>query len=152
MSRPRAAKAAGLAYEKACGRALAPIGPTRGQWFSFEDSSGPGWCQTDFLLPLHEAKTILVVEVKLTWTLEGLEKLETFYLPIVAKALGARVAGLVLCKNLTAEAATAGLIAESWPAALSLALAGHLPSLAWRGAKGPALLGPQAPPVRARAA
>src|SRR5215469_6653831 len=95
--KPCGAKAAGRRFERSLHRALK--GSVHGQWFSFEDSSGLGYCQTDLLfsfLPDH----MVVVEVKYTLVPGAHSKLANLYVPVVEKALGCPAAGVVVVKNL----------------------------------------------------
>src|ERR1700731_4570649 len=79
-SRPRGAKAQGLNFERAL--ALSLGGAIHGQWFSYEDSSGPHFCQTDLLVVGGRA---LIIECKLTWLPEAWAEVKGFYVPVVAK-------------------------------------------------------------------
>jgi|SRR5215472_12443256 len=95
--RPRGAKAAGLRFEKSLFAALSK--GIRGQWFSFEDKNGPGYCQTDILysfLPRY----MVVIEAKYTLVPGAHTKLVNLYLPVASKALNAPVCGVVVVKNL----------------------------------------------------
>lgn len=96
LGRPRGVKGLGLRYERSLARALPAALP--GQWFEFEDSAGRGFCQTDLLLPYNGK--IGVLEVKLSYTREAEDELRGLYVPVVRKALGREVFGLVVCKNL----------------------------------------------------
>ena len=95
-SRARGAKAQGVRYERALARALPAA--KHGQWFEFEDSNGRGFCQVDLMLQL--ANGVLVLEAKYTWTPEGHCQVEQLYGPVVGKAWGLPVRGLVVCKRL----------------------------------------------------
>lgn len=97
-SRPRGAKAKGLAYEAdlRLGLGTAAI---HGQWFEFEDLNGRGWCQVDWIVPWSEG-TLVVLECKLTWTPEAFRQLGGLYVPIVEKVWGCEVLGLQVCRNL----------------------------------------------------
>lgn len=96
QGRPRGAKAEGLRYEgalfKAGGEGI------RGQWFKYWDEEGEFFCQTDILL--RRPGGVWVLECKLTWTPEGEADLRRLYLPVVQKALGCEVRGVVCCENL----------------------------------------------------
>ena len=96
LARPRGAKAAGLRYEQALASTM-PIAK-HGVWFTFRDKNGLGWCQTDLLLPY--GGTCFVLECKYSWTFAGHEQIEQLYVPVVSKALGRRVRGLVVCRRL----------------------------------------------------
>ena len=95
-SRPRGAKARGLAYEAELASQLPEA--RHGQWFEFEDSAGRGWCQVDLLIP--RSRLVVVMEVKLTWTPEAFRQLSGLYLPIVRKVWGCEAVGLQVCRNL----------------------------------------------------
>lgn len=101
VRRPRGAKAHGLRYEKSVAKAL-PLA-AHGRWFQFLDANGIGTCQTDLLLEFKDL--VVVLEAKYTWTLTGHVQVERLYQPVVAKALGKPVVGLVICKNLLDESA-----------------------------------------------
>lgn len=126
--RSRGAKAQGLRYERALAKAL----PTavHGQWFEFKDRRGAGWCQPDLLLAV--AGGLLVLEAKYTWILEGHLQIEKLYRPVVAKASGKRVFGLVVCKVLVPEALDSGaVITGDWQKAVDIATAGGRVVLQW---------------------
>lgn len=80
VGRPRGAKAVGIRYEKALGKALGPSWE-HGQWFSFRDINGQGYCQTDFLLILPNLAIIL--ECKYSWVKTAYEQIEFLYTPVV---------------------------------------------------------------------
>ena len=92
------AKAAGVRYEKALAKGL-PKAIEHGVWWEFEDQEGKGFCQTDFLWVRDDF--VLVMECKYTWTVEAEEKLWGLYVPVVERALRARiVVPVVVCKRL----------------------------------------------------
>lgn len=95
-SRPRGAKAAGLRYERELAKAL-PLA-THGQWWQFEDRAGPGYCQTDLVLPTEGG--LLVLEAKYTWTQTGHRQIQQLYKPVLERATGKLVVGAVVCKVL----------------------------------------------------
>lgn len=133
VSRPRGAKAQGLRYERAFGRAAgaeAIIGP----WFEFFDSNGPGWCQPDVLLPSGQG-TLLILECKYSWVAEAEGQIEWLYRPVVEAVAGRRTAGIVVCRRLVAEIRrpVVGTLTE----AIELALVGKRPVLHWIGVPGP---------------
>lgn len=97
LSRPRGAKALGLAYEKQLEVELGTKAQ-RGCWFEFVDRNGHGWCQTDFLI--EGLGCLVVLECKHTWTSEAFRQLNGLYLPVVGLALARPVVGLQVCKNL----------------------------------------------------
>jgi len=113
VGRPRGAKALGVRYEKALARSLP--GATHGQWWEFWDANGRGFCQTDLILEV--GKVLVVLEVKYTWTPVGHSQLELLYLPVLRKATGREVIGLVVCKKLVPEvvdqATVCGTLAEA---------------------------------------
>lgn len=111
-----AAAAIGLQFERRIKRELvyhAAMGRLgvieHNPWFVFADSRGSSQCCPDFLIwtPAH----IVVVEVKLTWVPEALEKLTKLYCPIIGMALERETQSLVICRHLAlgAPAAVFGL-------------------------------------------
>lgn len=129
QGRPRGAKAAGLRYE----RALAASMPAakHGVWFEFEDSRGRGLCQTDLLFPY--AGVCYILEAKYTWTLAGHEQIEHLYVPVVSKALGRRVFGIVVCRRLIAGMPTGVVICCDVYSAMREAQAGSRTVWHWLG-------------------
>jgi hypothetical protein len=99
VGRARGVKAFGVRYERAVGKQFPR--EARGRWFEYEDRNGLGYCQVDLLL--GQLGRLIVVEAKYTWTLAGHEELETLYLPVVEKAFGLGVCGVVVSRNLTRE-------------------------------------------------
>lgn len=99
--RPRrtGAKAKGLAYESQVKNVLGNA--VSGQWWEAEDAAGAFICQTDFVLK-GPGGTLVVVEAKYTWTLEGHRQISQLYRPVIEKATGRRVYGVVVCKKLVA--------------------------------------------------
>ena len=98
--RSRGVKALGLRYERAAAKALPQA--THGQWFRYlwTDSAEPHWCQTDLLW--SSANRSIVFEVKLSYTTEGMDKLERLYLPVVSQATGRPTFGIQICRYLRA--------------------------------------------------
>ena len=96
--RPRGAKREGVKFEDEVS-ASAAIDADHGVWFEFDDAGGHGFAQVDFLW--HLAGAVVVGEAKLTWRPEAYVQLRRLYFPLVAAALGAKVGGVVICKNLT---------------------------------------------------
>ena len=96
--RPRGRKAAGIRYEKDLQHAL-PM-TVCGQWWEFEDVNGHGWCQTDLIGAFGPEGPLVVLEAKLTWTMEAWAQLEGLYIPVVSKAEGRDCLGIQVCKNL----------------------------------------------------
>lgn len=82
----KGAKARGLAFEKQLLEALGPKAQG-GVWFEFCDRNGRGFCQPDIMLKLGH-QTVLILEVKYTWTPEGHQQLENLYRPVVREVLG----------------------------------------------------------------
>jgi len=129
----RGSKAEGLRFERALARALGPR-CTQGQWFRFMDDNGPGHCQPDLLL--IGRKRIVVIECKLTFTLEGVMQLQELYLPVLRTHYARHEVLCVLaCKNLTPQA-PAGRIHASLRAAIEDALSGGVAVFHWFGAMG----------------
>lgn len=133
-SRPRGAKALGVAYEKALAKALPDA--TRGAWWEFEDANGGGWCQTDLLLV--GSGSVLVLEAKLSWVMQGHSQIELLYKPVLEMALGKPVLGVVVCKALRSGMPGSVTVVGDLPSALALARAGRRPVLHWIGS-GPLL-------------
>lgn len=94
--RARGAKAHGLRYERALAKALP--GALHGQWFEFADRNGRGWCQPDLIRNLGDA--LLVLEAKFTWVPDGQRQIDQLYRPVVERAWGLPVLGVVVCKVL----------------------------------------------------
>lgn len=100
VGRPRKkSKIAGLGYEKALAAALPEA--LHGQWFEFEDRNGRGHCQPDLIL--DSKLGLIVLEAKYTWTEAGHRQIDLLYRPVVEKAMGRDVLGIVVCKVLTPE-------------------------------------------------
>lgn len=95
-SRARGKKAEGVRYERKLAKALP--GTRHGVWFEFEDSNGKGCCQADLLLEL--GNMIVVLEAKYSWVAQAYQQIEQLYVPVISLALGRRVVGLQVCKNL----------------------------------------------------
>lgn len=96
----------GLRYERRVGRELQAhvdrgnfVKLEHNPWFTFYDSYGAAHCCPDFLL--YGSSGIVVVEVKLTWIAEALDKLMDLYCPVVSVALGMPTRPLVICRSLT---------------------------------------------------
>lgn len=95
----------GIRYERALAKGLG----TKfryGMWWEFKDDAGVGVCQTDFF---GKAKQwAILLESKLTWTLEAEEQLHGLYIPVVAMALQmpkSQILPIVVCKYLTRDTA-----------------------------------------------
>ena len=145
--RARGAKAAGLRYERAFGKALGPDW-WHGKWFQFQDRAGPGWCQPDFMR-LVEGE-IWVLECKYTWVAEGHGQIEELYRPVLEWVWpGRRVIGVVVCKILVP-----GMDAEpraTLNEALALARSGVPSALHWLGTGATITSDASHPPLRASA-
>lgn len=107
------ASAAGIAYERkvvgALAIAFADVGfdLSHNPWFEFSGTFGYGLCCPDVLLAPQTgefANQVFVIEVKLKWVPEALEKLTDFYCPVISYALSVPVTPLVICRHLTPEA------------------------------------------------
>lgn len=128
-ARSRGKQALGHRYEEAVARQLGPKA-TQGIWWSFRDRHGPGLCQTDLLMRGQNCS--LVIEVKHTWTDEGMAQLKYLYLPVVSKALGQEIIGIQVCKHLVPYAR--GKIAQTFEEAVRLAYKNNsLVTVHWRG-------------------
>lgn len=102
---------AGLAYERKVVSSLADSLILSGQsfdlchnpWFEYAGTYGSALCVPDGMISLQEGEyrdNIFVLEVKLTYTPEAIEKLLDVYCPVVAKAFGLPATPVVICKNL----------------------------------------------------
>ena len=127
-SRPRGAKAAGLRYQRAFGKALG-ASALDGPWFEFQDNGGRGFCQPDFVLEFDRLAVIL--ECKYSWTLEAYVQIEALYKPVVTQALGKPAFGLQVCKRLQGRAGELTKIVSSLGNGLILANQGQRVTLHW---------------------
>jgi hypothetical protein len=129
--RPRGIKALGVRYERAFAQVAHEL--EHGSWFEFEDMQGHGFAQTDFMTKAPDGKSMVILETKSTWVLEGHIKIEEFYGPIVEEAMRTRVLGsLVVCKNLTKETrGWVSAISEDLDAALYHSSVGYRSVLQW---------------------
>lgn len=84
-----------LEYHKKVGNIIDVV---HNPYFKFSDTVGAGACCPDFVLYTKEA--IVIVEVKLTWVAEALEKLTHLYIPVLEAATGLKAHGLVVCRNM----------------------------------------------------
>jgi len=91
----------GIRYEKKVVRAL---GATKGislehnPWYEYLTVEGStGWCIPDALIQVNDLN--IVLEIKLTYTPEALEKLRNLYCPVVSLALGEAALPLVIIRN-----------------------------------------------------
>ena len=85
----RGIQRAGLIYENRIANYLQAIygkDVIHGQWYSFEDRRGLGWCQPDIIiLPNRNRKYILVIECKLKATKKAWVQLNYLYRPIMER-------------------------------------------------------------------
>ena len=85
----RGIRRAGLIYENRIANYLQAIygkDVIHGQWYSFEDRRGLGWCQPDIIiLPSRNRKYILVIECKLKATKKAWIQLNYLYRPIMER-------------------------------------------------------------------
>ena len=126
----KGSKGYGLRYER---QVAERTGGVHGQWFSFRDLNGAGYCQPDVLLALDGQ--IVVLECKLTDVDEARLQLAKLYLPVVALALSKPVRGIVVVRHLTRESDTS-LVVTSMGEALRHATERYFPTLHWIG-RGP---------------
>lgn len=128
QSRPRDKKAAGLRYERELAKALPRA--KHGQWFRFTDRAGHGHCQPDLIIETEAG--LAVLEAKYTWTEAGHRQIDRLYRPVLEKATGKLILGIVVCKVLTAETPTRW-ICRTLEAALARAGCGLPTVLHWIG-------------------
>lgn len=146
VGRPRGAKAAGLRYERALAAALP--GAKHGQWFEFEDLAGRGYCQVDLLLDSGLRKDslgrvkLLILESKYTWTFEGHQQIEGLYRPVVERAYGCSVLGIVVAKRLIPGVQGIARICGGLEEAIAAGAGGGRVVLHWLG-KGALTHGPK---------
>lgn len=126
--RPRGAKAAGLRYQRAFGKAIGRSA-LDGPWFDFRDVNGPGFCQPDFVINLPSVA--IVLECKYTWTPEAFGQIELLYKPVLEVALGKPVFGLQVCKRLLPQAASSSRVVGMIGNGLVLANSGARVALHW---------------------
>lgn len=72
-------------------------------WFEFQGTYGSGLCVPDGMVSVQQGEyrdKIFVIEVKLTYTEEAIDKLLNLYCPVVAKAFDLPAVPVVICKNL----------------------------------------------------
>lgn len=95
---------AGLAFQRKVGRALTHFGPCcrTGSWISYYDHSGPGLAQPDVVLVLPEG--VLVLEIKLKFTLRAIPQLDALYVPLLQHLFPSQpIWRAVLCKHAAPE-------------------------------------------------
>lgn len=130
-SRPRGAKAAGLRYERALAKHLPEA--THGQWFEFSDGNGHGYCQTDLLMPFLP-HFIAIIEIKYTLVPNAFSKMLDLYIPVVSKAMGCPVAGIIAVKNLEYAYCEDNFVFAELPGAANASYRQQYPTiLHWRG-------------------
>lgn len=110
VGRPRGRKRAGCNYEKELACALPEA--EHGVWWEFRDQFGRAVCQTDLVLDLPLRGMVVVLEAKYTWTPAGQEELSGLYLPVLSKALGKPVLGVVVCRALTTTTPKAAICSD----------------------------------------
>lgn len=124
--RSRGAKAEGLRFERLLAKAF-PQGE-HGSWWNFLDRNGVGWCQPDLLYV--GGKSVLVLEVKLSWVAEGHRQIEELYKPVLEEVFGKPVIGVQVCRRLREGAPkAAGRLVD----AVDVARGGGLGLLHWVG-------------------
>ena len=105
----------GLAYERKLFSALlaSDLSAAHNPAFYFEDRRGRSYCVPDILVQDYRGLTI-IVECKLTFKQEAIEKLRKLYCPVVRRALGSDlVIPLVIVKNIVPDAPSPALTLES---------------------------------------
>src|SRR5260221_14254813 len=139
IGRPRGAKRRGLSYESALAGYLSFA--KHGQWFEFQDLNGRGYCQVDLLCETPEQdwvstwprkRVVDVLEVKYSWVPEAHSQIDLLYRPVVERALGASILGIVVCKNVTGLVPEI-CVADSYWKAHEIAKAGRLVVWHWLG-------------------
>lgn len=104
--RPRLSKPqrAGLAFQRKVGKALVHFGSCcrEGAWISYRDRGGLGLAQPDVMLVLPEG--VLVLEIKLKFTLRAIPQLDALYVPLLQHLFPDRpIWRAVLCKHAAPE-------------------------------------------------
>jgi hypothetical protein len=69
-----------------------------GQWFSFQDENGHGYCQPDILIVT--STLVFILECKLTFTLWAWPQLRELYKPVVEKTFERPSILVQVCRNL----------------------------------------------------
>lgn len=126
--RARGAKAAGLRYQRAFGKAIGRSA-LDGPWFAFRDLNGNGFCQPDFVINLPSIAVVL--ECKYTWTPEAFAQIELLYKPVLEMALEKPVFGFQVCKRLIPEAQKCCKVTGMLGNGLVLANSGTRVALHW---------------------
>lgn len=81
-----------------------------GQWFRFEDSRGPGYCQIDHYLICPGF--IILIECKLTHTDYALDQMDKLYKIILEHIYQVPVVCVQVCKNLRRDRNPPDLITD----------------------------------------
>jgi hypothetical protein len=97
-------------------------------WFEFVDANGRGFAQPDFVL--RTKSEILLLECKLTDTLEAREQLQLLYTPLLEHVYRSPVRGVVVAKSLAPFSPDPVFTLRE---ALAAAREGQLPVLHWLG-------------------
>jgi hypothetical protein len=102
-SRLKGSALRGLTYEKKVGKFLKTLFPDlhSGQWFSYVDASGHGYCQVDHYAVL--ANQVLLVECKLTETPVGFAQIKDLYRPVLEQRYGLPVTGVQAARHLVSR-------------------------------------------------
>jgi hypothetical protein len=89
-ARLRGSRAAGVTYEKKVGKVLRHLFGTKavhsGVWFEYADSVRQGVCQVDHYVLREEV--VLLIECKLSESLEAWGQMRDLYAPILRRAYG----------------------------------------------------------------
>jgi hypothetical protein len=108
-SRPRAAKAVGLRYERKVAKELRPA--EHNPWYEYEDDNGHGFCSPDLVMP-GKVRT-LVMECKLSNWREGWEQVEGLYLPVLKMVFGQDVVPVVIVRRVSPGCTVAHSLREA---------------------------------------
>ena len=95
---------AGLAFQRKTEKALVHFGQNckAGPWISYRDRVGPGLAQPDIVLVLPEG--VLVLEIKLKFTLRAIPQLDALYVPLLQHLFpSSPIWRAVLCKHAAPE-------------------------------------------------
>jgi hypothetical protein len=104
IARLRGTKRLGMKYERDFAKALLATYKSTvlsGQWFSFRDVNGWGYCQTDLLLKLPSE--CIIFECKLTDCEKGRSQLTRLYRPVVERCWGLPARCVVVTRHLSGE-------------------------------------------------
>lgn len=123
----------GLSFERKVYQALKDALPSKGflvernPWFRYQGADKiDHFCSPDILITDLEDAYTMIVEVKLSWVPNVLDKLRDLYCPVVGRALAIPVKPLVVAKNSAPSAPNAN-------SRLMFALMAQSPFLLWRG-------------------